>query len=366
MLHWRKRGMATMVFMLALALTGKAQTSVVSVDSTLALRPVFTIEFSHHVNFDNVRQEDYQSLLALFLVTANGPSKIPVSGEYLLDNGQLSFQPLTDLGQGLSFSVQQQVSDGQVGRRTYRTPEAVLLHAAPPQVLKVFPESDVLPENILCFHVLFDRPMFKDQDAHQRAKIFSEGVEVPMVWKHMSHWIQNGQLLVLMVHPGRVKQGISYLGKAFEAGKEYTLLIEQEITDPQGRTLVSTFKKEFKVAKVDHQIPKIKKSRIAFPEAMSSAPIRLNFSEPMDFACMLEGLEVIDETGQLLEVKIEHISDHQYTVTPAAAWSAGTYQLVFDKVVSDLSGNRFNRKFETTKKPTQEELNKELIFEFVL
>ena len=361
-----QRRIAVTMLMLALALTSKGQPGFLSVDSAHALRPVFTIDLSDHSNFDNLKQEEPQVLLALFLITANEPSEIPVSGEYIWDESKLSFQPISNLGNGLLFSVQYKTPDGIVEQRIYRTPKAILLHAAPPQVLKVFPESDVLPENILCFHVRFDRPMFKDHDAYKKARIFCDGVEVPLVWKHVSHWTQDGQLLVLMVHPGRVKRGISYLGKAFESGKEYTLVIEREIPDPQGRTLVTTFKKEFKVTKADHQVPKIKKSKISFPKTSGSEPIRLSFSEPMDFACMIEGVEVIDEEGQLVSVKIEHLSDHQYTVTPTGIWSSGTHQLVFDKVVSDLSGNRFNKKFETTKKPTPEDLNQALIFEFVV
>lgn len=354
-------------FFCSLAAQGsQAQTNGLFIDSSDQLHPIISIELPAETLRTVEKQEDYRSLLAFFLVRASGISTIPVSGRYTKGVDQIHFEPLTDLGNDLLFSIRHVTKTGDKAQTSYRTPKAVLLHKNPPEVLQIYPASEVLPENILCFHVLFDRPMVEDPGAYEKARIFSDGKEVPFVWKHAAYWTHGGRLLVLMVHPGRVKRGISYLGKAFEAGRSYTLVIEQEIKDPQGRMLTQSIRKEFSIGKADHKIPKIKKAKMVFPEAADLAPIQLTFSEAMDFACMVEGLQVLDASDNLLPVSIAPLNDQVYEVTPLKAWPPGTYRLVLTPVVGDLCGNRFNRKFETTQKPSARLLNTSQIFEFVV
>lgn len=348
------------------ALCSKAQTNGLFIDSSAQLRPLFSIELSAAPFAHAERQEDFGGLLALFLESSQGISNIPVTGRYTRNNNTLSFQPLTPLGNDLHFVIRFSTPEGTVLQAKYHTPKAVLQYSNPPKVAHVYPTSSTIPENILCFHVLFDRPMDQDPEAYQKARIFSAGKEVPLIWKHTAFWTHGGKLLVLMVHPGRVKRGISYLGKAFEIGKSYTLVIEREIKDPQGRILTEQVEKEFTIGKADHKMPKLKKHRLSLPNASGSDPIELTFSEAMDFACMVEGLQVVDASNTPIPVSITHISDQQYKIVPEKDWAPGTYQLVLTPVVGDLCGNRFNRRFETTQKPSAQLLKTSQIFEFVV
>jgi len=346
------------------ALLGQAQTNGLFIDSSAQLRPLISVELTAATLAHAERQEDFGGLLALFLKSPEGISRIPVTGHYSKTNNVLSFQPLVKLGNNLHFIIKYATPEGTILQSEYRTPKAVVLYKNPPEVADIYPVSDNIPENILCFHVLFDRPMAQDPEAYKKARIIHNGTEVPLVWKHTAYWTHGGKLLVLMVHPGRVKRGISYLGKAFEIGQTYTLLIEKEIQDPQGRILTEQVEKHFTIGKADHKIPKLRKGHITFPETPDSSPITLTFSEAMDFACMVEGVEVLDANNNLLPISISHIDDERYEIRPEKSWSPGTYQLVLKPVVGDLCGNRFHKKFETTKKPTQQELNTNTVYEF--
>lgn len=336
--------------MLLLAVNCAGQSTGLYIDSSARLRPMFSIELSTQNHSDIVEREDFQRLLALFLTTNGAVSSIPVSGRHELKGDTLFFRPTVALGEGLQFMVRY-VSKESVNYQKYHTPPAALEYANPPKVLKVFPAADELPENILCFHVLFDRPMVTTVDAYKQARIYCNGEEVPLVWKHQAYWTQNNQLLVLMVHPGRVKRGIDYLGKAFESGNTYTLVIAQDITDLKGRKITQSVEKEFRIVKADHRTPKVKKGGIVFPETTNIDPIDVTFSEAMDHACMVEGLEVIGPSGERVPVGVEWINDDRFRVVPQQNWVPGEYQVVFNKVVGDLSGNRFHKKFETRKKP---------------
>lgn len=344
----------------------QAQDSALLIDQTDRLRPIISVKLPAPELDAAERQEDYSGLLALFLVTEKGLSSIPVTGYYERKLNELTFQPVTDLGSGLSFSIRYSSGQGQHAYTPYTTPKTQYVDEDLPRALNIYPGSEVLPENILCFHVLFDRPMNKDTKAYQHARIYSNGEEVPLVWKHRAYWTHNGSLLVLMVHPGRIKRGIDYFGKAFEVGKEYTLVIEAGIKDAQDRKLNEAIKKTFTIEKADRKVPKIRKSQLLFPDQQGATPIQLSFSEPMDFGCMVEGIQVLDSNNHPVPIKVVHRSDDHYHITPIENWQSGTYQLTLKPTVGDLCGNRFNKKFETRRKPSQKQIRSPQVFAFTV
>lgn len=342
-----------------------AQDSYLEIDSNEALYPTFSIDLSQHKTAEFAMPEDPKGLLALFLVSNEQVSPVPVTGKYAFEEGQLSLRPLIKLGEGLTFKLVYKKEMNTL-EFVYKTPKAVLPYSDPPKVLNIFPGESAVPENILCFHVLFDRPMSQDIEAYREVRIFHDDEEVPLVWKHAAYWTQNGQLLVLMVHPGRVKRGISYLGKAFNSGNTYSLVVGKNIADAHGRMLTEETTKQFGVTNADHKVPKIRKRQIQFPENQDQSPVIVSFSEPMDYACMVEGTRLLNKQGDEVKFKVEHVNDQLYLFRPEDDWRQGSYQLVMTNVVGDLCGNRFHRKFETTSKPGKKQMESRKTLEFII
>lgn len=340
-----------------------AQELKLTIDSTDERLPIICLEI---LDTDSSSVSQFEAepaqILSLHLNTAKGTALIPVSGKYQKNSGRLFFQPLYPLGQGLDFIISTNWGNRNL-RRIYRTPAYVPVSGASPRVLQVYPMDSVIPENILCFHILFDQPMYKDRQAFLHAKILLEGEELPLPWKHTTYWSQGGRLMVLMIHPGKVKRGIDYPGIDFEIGKRYSLVLAPEVYSTTGQKVEDGIRRDFIIAKADRRSPKVKKSCISLPDK-NSEPIVLKFKEPMDYGCMVEGILLLDKMGEALPISVNPINDQVFEITSDKPWHPGSYQLVLKHFVGDLSGNRIGQEFEVKKLPTYEELKTDRVFTF--
>lgn len=342
------------------------QESCWAVDSSNALRPVFSFNLSCYKPVQSTELEDPSGLLALYLVKNGKTAPVPVTGSYKTFDGRLWLTPLVDLGEGLVFSLKSNLSSDTAGLLVYKTPFLTLPALDHPEVVKIFPERRAVPENILCFHVLFNQPMSQQQDAFRYVKVYHEGEEIPLIWKHTSTWTQNGKLLVLMIHPGRVKRGIAHRGKALSKGNIYRIVVGLDIKDSYGRKIAEEATKEFEIVDADYKVPKIKERHIEFPENRDRSPITLRFSEPMDYARLVNGIELHNENGIEVKHMVEHVNDKLYQFHPKDEWESGEYTLVLTHFVADLSGNQLDRKFEVRTKPNPDELETKRVLKFVV
>ncbi|MBK7873336.1 MAG: Ig-like domain-containing protein [Saprospiraceae bacterium] len=73
----------------------------------------------------------------------------------------------------------------------------------------------------------------------------------------------------------------------------------------------------------------------------------MEFQEPMDFAMLHNGINVLDNAGNLIYGKVQ-ISDQEYIwqFTPKTPWQSGKYTIRVRMDIEDLAGNNLSRAFD--------------------
>lgn len=285
--------------------------------------------------------------LTIYMVVDGTVADIPLAGDYKLNKGQLSFTPYNTLGYGLQFEVQYKNGGAVVERKRFTMPVAPTPGDAA-EVVTGYPLADTIPYNTLFFHVRFSQPMMEDQHAYNYIKVLDEnGTERKNAWRQRSFWLDEGRLLVLMIHPGRVKNGIHYESPLFDLGKRYTIRVGKDIKDANGNPLASAYTRAYYVTAEDRKRPQVALDTMRLPHHGSSTPLGISFSEGMDYASVWNGVSVTDTRGVQVPVRVEtNGNDNKYTITPEQSWRKGSYTLLLKSAVYDFAANRINRLFE--------------------
>lgn len=303
-------------------------------------------------------------ILRLYMIINDTPASVPVSGTYLLNDLELSFTPTYTLGEGKEFEFQYKVG-GQLAAKRFSMPSKPRPGNVA-SVITAYPMSDTIPYNTLFFHVRFSEPMLDDKDAYKHVKIYDEnGAERERPWRQKSFWLDGNKLLVLMIHPGRVKSGIHYESPLFDSGKNYTIKIETDIKDANGQTLRTGYTKQYFVNGEDRICPKVEIDRKMLPQAQTREPIFLSFSENMDHASVTDGTKIYDRAGKPVPCIVRTLADDgHYQLMPVQNWKKGKYTLVLKSAVYDVAANRIRRPFETTNIKEMETDKLDTIFTF--
>jgi hypothetical protein len=137
------------------------------------------------------------------------------------------------------------------------------------------------------------------------------------------------------------------VGVPIKEGQTYTLLIDRDWRDAQGKSLKEDFKKFFAVVAADRETPDPESWLLNAPQAGSVQPLSVEFPEPLDHGLLMRLLEVRDAQGEFIEGSIQ-VDRHEtrWQFTPDGPWRAGDYSLSVDTRLEDLAGNKLNRPFE--------------------
>jgi len=321
----------------------------ISVSSIASLKPVVQVQL-READMAGLHDKGIQAApewLAVYMVVNDTPAAMPVAGEYRIDKGHLQFVPYNTLGYGLQFEAQYKNGNTVVSKKRFTTPPKPAPGKAA-EVVKAYPLTDTIPHNALYFHIRFSKPMMNDQQAFNYVKVFDEsGEERTNAWRQKSFWLDEGKLLVLMVHPGRVKRGIDYGGPLFDTGKRYTIRVEKDIKDADGNPIAAAYSRSYYVTSEDYNSPKVDFTEAEIPRSGSLTPLVITFSEGMDYASVWDGTSVADAAGKTLPVKVDVAGkDNTYTITPLQQWKKGKYALSLKSAVYDFAANRINRLFE--------------------
>lgn len=286
--------------------------------------------------------------VALFLVNADSSQK-PVLLETLQTDTGLTFKPVYPLNRSNMYRIHVKWQGSEWNKDILPVSQTGSLHEK--VAFSVYPVSSTVPKNILQFHITFSEPMVKDVLAYEKlAVIDSKGNVLPHMWREKSEWNEHGTHLELMLHPGRVKHGITYLGSdqpLFEPGETYHLTIVDPLYTRSGSTLNEQTIKTFSVVAEDHKLPDVVKYGFD-----SSNRLYITFSEAMDFGTVQYGLGVSDANGPRLDARrlpFETGNDSTWVLARHMEQTGlNNAQLIIGTIVSDLAANRFSRPFEVT------------------
>lgn len=303
----------------------------------------------------------YKDILSLHLVEDGVAHETPVTGGYKLIGKRLVYTTLYALPPDNVYKIAYW-QDGQVLTTYFETPHQALENKEQP-ALEFYPRCDTIPSNILFFHVRFSRPMQKDVKAYRYFKIYDEHDKlIDFTWRQKSYWMDSGRVLLLMIHPGRVKSGIHYKEPIFTSGKKYTIRLADTLKDADCRAVYLNTQKLYTITAEDRTSPQMLSVTTNIAQG-SFNPIYARFSEKMDYASTVSGIIIQDFKGIAVMCKIELVDgDSTVKITPLKKWVKGNYKITFDAPVSDLAANRINRLFEVTDIKEKERDNVETSF----
>ncbi|MFO0907470.1 MAG: hypothetical protein U0794_03775 [Isosphaeraceae bacterium] len=219
-------------------------------------------------------------------------------------------------------------------------------------VARVAPAADVLPENLLKFYIEFSGPMSRGEAYDHLRLLDGAGKPIDLPFLELGEELWNPGLtrFTVLFDPGRIKSGLKpreEAGPVLEAGKTYTLVVDDGWPDADGRPLVQPFRKTFRVTKADMAPPDPATWKVEPPTAGTRQPLRVRFPEPLDRGLLGRLLAVVDGQGRAIAGTGQVADDERsWSYTPAQPWVAGDAGLLVGRELEDLAGNSIGRPFE--------------------
>lgn len=283
--------------------------------------------------------------------------KPPVAGAWSVKGDSLHFEPQFPLVPGVNYRIFCDL--GAVPRSTRKGDAfslTVSLPKPPPgprvQVLSIYPSANRLPENTLRLYVHFSGPVAR-RDVYKHFKLVrDDGKQVsrPILELDEELWTPDGLRLTLLFDPGRVKRGLvprEEEGPILEEGRSYTLTVDANWQDTEGRPLLASFKKSFSVFAPDDEPVWSDDWKLTAPPGGSDAPLMVRLAKPLDRALLGRMLWVIDGTGKRVEGTVTvGGGERVVSFAPAQPWVRGNYKLLIDADLEDVCGNRVGEPFE--------------------
>lgn len=321
--------------------------------------PSVSVEGIDAANLSELATWDRSRWTDLFTVTVVGKDRTdgpPIPGRYRVAGSSVRFQPRFPIDPGLLHRARFRPDRLP---RPISAKETILEFArneavkgASTEVVRVDPVSEVVPENLLKFYLLFSAPMSRGE-VYRRVRLVGKGgkvVESPFLEIGEELWDPSGTRLTLLLDPGRIKRGLRPReedGPILEEGKSYSLTIDREWPDADGRPLKSLFRKDFRVGAPDDVQPDPRTWTVVAPESGTSDPLTVRSPEPLDRALFDRSLTVRDGQGRQVAGKTNvDPGSTRWSFRPDGPWTAGEYQIAVNPDLEDLAGNSVSRPFE--------------------
>jgi hypothetical protein len=280
-----------------------------------------------------------------------------LSGRYELRDGELRFMPDFPFEGGVEYRA---IFDPSrlVASKTREPLYLDFLHksknegAASLTTVRVFPTSDVLPENVLRFYIFFSTPMQRGRALDEIALLDSGGRPVvdALYRPPVELWDKTMRCLTVLLDPGRLKRWVGpnvKLGPPLTAGHRYSLEIGPRFLDSRGRALGRRIRKSFVVAEPIRKPISIENWDVAIPAAGTRRDLALRFPHPLDWALLRRALHVASPHGMAIQgIASVDQGERAWRFTPALPWVAGTHRVRVISNLEDVCGNGFLTAFE--------------------
>jgi hypothetical protein len=223
---------------------------------------------------------------------------------------------------------------------------------APTEVTRIFPSSDLLPENLLRFYVCFSNCMKRGSALEQISLLDSHGRPVPdaLYRPPVELWDRTMRHLTVLLDPGRLKRWVGpnvALGPPLKMGEEYSLEIGAGMTDLYGRPLRQRYSKRFLVGNAVRERVSTEHWRILRPSPGSRQPLTLIFANPLDWALLLWTITICSANGQVVDGQVVvNESEKRWCFTPSAPWVPGEYSMRVESGLEDVCGNSITGAFD--------------------
>lgn len=278
---------------------------------------------------------------------------VPAMGgrfDFAPEKAYLRFEPDYALEPGLRYEAVFRAGDLLPVRATLSIPNH--REGPPTRVLSIYPSSEVLPENLLKFYLVFSGSMSRGHiyDFIELRDEWGKTVEIPFLEIDEELWDAAQTRLTLFIDPGRIKRGVKPLeevGPAIKAGRRYSLRIDSKWPDAQGRPLAAPALKTFRVGPLDRTPIDPLTWRLATPRAGTRDPLVVRFGEPLDFGLAGRLLSIRRAGNAEIAGRAElHALESEWRWIPDQPWLAGRGVIWVPSILEDLAGNNVGKAFE--------------------
>jgi hypothetical protein len=314
-------------------------------------------------------QKDWQDVFPVQLKDAEGG--ISISGTYDVFETAVSFTPRFPFASGVlyktTFFTEQLSNNYNEVYLPKMTSETLTLEFSdrkvdnsPSKVTAVFPSANVLPENLLKFHIRFSNAMTVGE-IYKRVKILdhaNQEVEKVFLIIDQEFWDEEMKVATLLLDPGRIKRGLKAnleMNAPLKQGETYTLVIDKNWKDINGKYLETDFQKTFRCTDADRISPSVDKWKVIAPKTTSDHLV-VQTMEPINLISLSNGFMIKDSRDQRVEGEVDFLKGETgFSFAPKNGWNNGHYFLHINPLIEDLAGNNLNRVFDKDLNETSEQ-----------
>ncbi len=276
----------------------------------------------------------------------------PLFGTYSIEGGALTFRPRYPLASGVTYYALFHAPGSDPVEATFHGPEPVAAPRA--HVVAMYPSAPVLPANQLKLYIVFSAPMQGGDFWPSIHLIDQDGKPAYLPFVGQELWNRDNTRLTLIFDPGRIKRGVKPnvdLGPVLVEGKRYTLIVDQDFKDADGRPMAESFRHEFAAGADERRAVDTALWKLSPPKAGTREPLVVRFDRPLDYALLNDALQIPGVPG----VATTGAGETEWRFQPTQSWTAGEHRLVMDMALEDLAGNRIGRPFDvdTMTSPTE-------------
>jgi len=289
---------------------------------------------------------------ASIFTVSTGRDLPPLFGAYSIEGGSLTFHPRYPLAPGVTYYAVFHPPGSTLVEANFHGPEAAAALEA--RVTAMYPSSPVLPANQLKLYIVFSAPMQGGDFWPSIHLIDQDGKPAYLPFVGQELWNRDNTRLTLIFDPGRIKRGVKPnvdLGPVLVEGKRYTLTIDREFKDVNGRLLAEPFRHEFAAGADERRAVDTALWKLSQPKAGTRDPLVIRFDRSLDYALLGDVFQVPGVSG----VATIGAGETEWRFQPTQPWRAGEHQVVIDMALEDLAGNRIGRAFDvdTMTNPTE-------------
>jgi hypothetical protein len=285
----------------------------------------------------------------------------PVSGNYNWSGDTITFTPTFFFAPGETyhavFATQRFFNIARVMSNAYADSKLKLSFSIPREefaltsIEAIYPESSILPANLLRMYIHFNAPMMPGE-AYDHIKLFKKNgaiVERAFLIVDQELWDTERKRFTLLFDPGRIKRDLKAnidLGPPLSEGEKYRLVIDSTWRDIHGSFLRRSITKTFSVSPARRTKVSTRTWRVSPPLTGSNEDLIISFDRPMDHALVSKNFIINHASSGIISGQVQTVNDTVLRFTPDHPWVIGRYVISISPLVEDVAGNNFNNPFD--------------------
>lgn len=211
-----------------------------------------------------------------------------------------------------------------------------------PEITSVTPNLEIVPANLLRFYVYFSAPMGLENPYDFITIEDADGNVLvdPFVIVPEGLWNIDRTRLTLLLHPGRIKQGVGpnmTEGDILRAGNDYTLKIDSRWKGASGETLTSSFARTINATNPLRRAINVNLWALK-AEQHQIGILTIVTDHPLDQPLAKRMLYIMNKNGEILPSQVEFTSPEELKILWRPDGSKDL-ELHIDHRLEDVCGN---------------------------